>query len=267
MTLVVARRNKGRIAIAGDTLLTEHGVALPFTKGVVKSCCLPGYVCASFCGSPELAERAFGEFLALFPCGTNFDQTIKFFERSSSSTGNEYIIAFGADARLVTIKEGRRTPGLSKTHWIGDKDAYVRFREYEAKRKERYEHQRAVNVAMFADEMEGSPASDLYSTMRNVVFDPGISTVGGFVTVLSNRDIGFRYSTYSDVLYDWPTELEIGQELQLTDKLDLRASGENDRFSVSQISPGYLQHEYRRLLFAEGKASRCVSWKEQRPRK
>ncbi len=30
-----------------------------------------------------------------------------------------------------------------------------------------------------------------------------------------------------------------GRELQLSDKFDLGASGENDRFSVSQISPGY----------------------------
>lgn len=239
MTLVVARCEKGRIAIAADTLLTEHEAPLPFTKGVVKSCCLPGYLCASFCGSPELAGKAFKDFAQQFPTGTGFDQTIKFFERSSSSTGNDYIIAFGANARLVTIKEGRRTRGLSKTHWIGDQDAYTRFREYEAKRRERHEHQRAVNVAMFADEMKGSPASDLYSTMRNLVFDRAVPTVGGFVTVLGNRDIGFRYSVYSDVLYDWPIELEPGQDLALTDKVDLRASGENDRYSVSQISPGY----------------------------
>jgi hypothetical protein len=30
-----------------------------------------------------------------------------------------------------------------------------------------------------------------------------------------------------------------GRELQLSDKFDLAASGENDGFSISQISPGY----------------------------
>jgi hypothetical protein len=34
-------------------------------------------------------------------------------------------------------------------------------------------------------------------------------------------------------------ELDENQILQLTDKFDLRASGENDRYSVSQISTGY----------------------------
>jgi hypothetical protein len=66
-----------------------------------------------------------------------------------------------------------------------------------------------------------------------------LSSTGGFVIVLSNRDIGFRYATYSDVLLDWPKELINGRTLQLADKFDLGASGENDRYSISQISPGY----------------------------
>jgi hypothetical protein len=129
--------------------------------------------------------------------------------------------------------------GISKTHWIGDKEAYERFRKYEHHRGPQHEQGRAVNAALFADEMTGSPASDLYSIMRNVVLDRDVPSVRGFVTVLSNRDIGFRFSVYSDVLLDWPMELDENQILQLTDKFDLRASGENDRYSFSQISPGY----------------------------
>lgn len=239
MTLVVARRVKSRIAIAADTLISAHGGSLAITKGIVKSCCLPGYICVSFSGSPELAEAAFGKFRDSFPQGTSFDATVAFFESSSSSTNNDYIIAFGHGPKLVTIREGRRTTGISKTHWIGDKDAYEKFREYEHRKRNRYEHQRAVNAAIFADEMVGSPASDLHGIMRNVVADQELSTVGGFVTVLSNRDIGFRYSVYSDILLDWPSELAGARELQLSDKFDLTASGENDRFSISQISPGY----------------------------
>lgn len=239
MTLVVARCEKGRIAIAADTLLSAHDAPLSLTTGVVKSCCLPGYICVSFSGSPELAERAFQDFTRAFPQGTNFETTVAFFESSSSATNNDYIIAFGHNPRLVTIRDGHRTSGISKTHWIGDKDAYEKFREYDHRKRDRYEHERAVNAAVFADEMSGSPASDLHGIMRNVVQDRELKTVGGFVTLLSNRDIGFRYSVYSDVLLDWPKELVGGRTLQLTDKFDLRASGENDRFSISQISPGY----------------------------
>ena len=64
-------------------------------------------------------------------------------------------------------------------------------------------------------------------------------SVGGFVTVISNRDIGFRFSVYSDVLVDWPLSLSEFSDLELTDKIDLVGTNENDRFSVSQISPGY----------------------------
>jgi hypothetical protein len=253
MTLVVARCEKGRIAIAADTLVSAHGVSLPLTSGVVKSCCLPGYICVSFSGSPELAEKAFVKFLESFPRGANFDATVGFFEASSAATNNDYIIAFGDSPKLVTIRDGRRTSGLSKTHWIGDKDAYQSFREYEHRKRDRYEHKRAVNAALFADEMDGSPASDLHGVMRNVVQDREILTVGGFVTVLSNRDVGFRYSVYSDVLLDWPKELVDGRALQLTDKFDLSVSGENDRFSVSQISPGYYNMNIVAFYLLKGK--------------
>jgi hypothetical protein len=164
---------------------------------------------------------------------------VKFFERSSSSTNNDYLIAFGHRPKLVTIRNGSRTSGLSKTHWIGDKSAYEKFRELEHRKRKHYEHERAVNAAVFADGMTGSPASELHGIVRNVVQDADLPTVGGFVSVLSNRDIGFRYSVYSDVLLDWPKELVDGRELKLSDKFDLSASGQNDRYSVSQISPGY----------------------------
>jgi hypothetical protein len=68
--------------------------------------------------------------------------------------------------------------------------------------------------------MTGSPASDLYSVMRNVLLNRDVPSVGGFVTVLSNRDIGFRFSVYSDVLLDWPMEQDELGILQLTDKFD-----------------------------------------------
>jgi hypothetical protein len=253
MTLVVARCDKGRIAIAADTRLSERETSLSLTSGIVKSCCLPGYLCVSFSGSPELAEKAFRQFAESFPSGTNFDTAVSFFESSSASTNNDYILAFGNPPKLVTIRDGRRTSGLSKTHWIGDKAAYEKFREYEHRARQRHEHGRAINAAMFADEMTGSPASDLYGIMRNVVQDRELPSVGGFVTVIGNRDIGFRYSVYSDILLDWPKELADGQTLQLTDKFDLKASGENDRFSMNQISPGYYNMNIVAFYVLKGK--------------
>ena len=253
MTLVVARCEKGKIAIAADTLVSAHDVPLPLASGVVKSCCLPGYICVSFSGSPELAEKAFVKFSKSFPLGANFETTVAFFEASSAATNNDYIIAFGKSPKLVTVRDGRRTSGLSKTHWIGDKEAYEKFREYEHHKRDRYEHKRAVNAAYFADEMAGSPASNLHGILRNVVQDRELSTVGGFVSVLGNRDIGFRYSVYSDVLLDWPEGLSDGHSLKLTDKFDLSASGENDRFSVSQISPGYYNMNIVAFYLLKGK--------------
>jgi hypothetical protein len=47
---------------------------------------------------------------------------------------------------------GKRIRGIA-TQWIGDKDAYERFREYEAKQRCSTESGRAINAALFADEL------------------------------------------------------------------------------------------------------------------
>ena len=120
MTLVVARVEKGRLAIAADTLISAHGSPLPIAQWALKSICLPGNICVSYSGSPELAGKAFQQFQASFPFGANYEATVEFFETSSAATNNDYIIAFASTAKLVTIHDGRRRSGLSKTHWIGD---------------------------------------------------------------------------------------------------------------------------------------------------
>ena len=112
--------------------------------------------------------------------------------------------------------------------------------------------------------------------MRNVLQDRDVPTVGGLVTVLSNRDIGFRFSVYSDVLLDWPTELGENQPLKLTEKFDLRASGENDHYSISQISPGYYNMNAVAFYVLKGRllivfcetdegGSTCVTFKDVEP--
>ena len=145
------------MAIAADTMLTEHNKPLPFQNGVVKSCMLPGDLCVSFSNSPDTAERAFKEFATKYPNGTGYGEVIGFFEQSSEATGNDYLVAFANPARLVKIAHGKCSKSLSKTQWIGDQEAYSRFREYEARQHPRPEQGRAINAALFADEMANAP--------------------------------------------------------------------------------------------------------------
>jgi len=206
VTLVVARNDKGRIAIAADTRVTEHGSPLSVQRGTIKSCLLPGEVCVSFSNSPVTAVHAFKKFISKYPNGTGYSDVLSFFEQSSAETGNDYLIAFSRNPRIDKVVDGERVHSMVKTAWIGDKLAYERFREYEAKHRPNIEHPSAMNAVYFADELHHSSASDLYSTMRNIVVDPTIPSVGGFVSVASNRDNGFRFSVYSDMLFDWPRE-------------------------------------------------------------
>src|SRR6201999_3687042 len=101
-----------------------------------------------------------------------FVETVQFFEASSAETENDYILAFASPPRLVKIANGKRINSVSPTVWIGDKLAYERFREYQSRSRPFPQHGRAINSVLFMDEAEGSPASDLYSTMRNVILDP-----------------------------------------------------------------------------------------------
>lgn len=253
MTLVVARVFGERIAIVSDTLLSQNGLPIRNNWGVIKSCMLPGNICVSFANSPELAARDFKEFSKKFPSGIGFSQTVSFFENSSIKTGNEYLLAFSQVPKLVKITDGKRADGTAKTMWIGDQDAYERFREYEAKQRKGVESGRAVNAALFMDELPKSPASDLYSTMRHVVADKNIQSTGGFVCVVSNRDGGFRHSVFSDMLYNWPDDEAEDFILQLTHQIDFGASGENSNYSIAQISTGILGLNFVAFYLLKGK--------------
>ena len=253
MTLVVGRIVGPRVAIVADTMLMEHSKPLPFQSGVVKSCMLPGDLCVSFSNSPETAEHAFKVFATKYPNGTGHAEVIGFFEQSSEATGNDYLVAFASPARLVKIAHGKHINSISKTQWIGDQGAYSRFREYEARQHPRPGQGRAINAVLFADEMANSPASDLFSAMRNIVADRSIMSVGGFVSVVSNRDNGFRFSTYSDMLYDWPKDRPRDYRLELTDQIAFTATDENASFAVAQVSPGFMNVNLVAFYFTKAK--------------
>lgn len=153
----------------------------------------------------------------------------------------------------MKVADGKRVKSISKTAWIGDQAAYERFREYETKSLRNIEHGSAMNAVLFADELKKSPASDLYSAMRNVISDTGIPSVGGFVSVVSSRDNGFRFSVYSDMLFDWPREKTEEYIPDLNDPIALEASQENAGYSIAQISPGYMGVNLVAFYFVRGK--------------
>lgn len=254
MTLVVGRVVGSRVSIAADTLLTgPGGQPLPFQNGVIKSCMLPGELCVSFSNSPVTAGRAFKEFAETYPKGTSFVVVVKFFAASSKATGNDYLVAFANPARIIKIADGKRVESVSKTQWIGDHAAYARFRSYETRTQRRLEHGRAVNAVVFADDLQNSPASDLFSTMRNVVADPAIPSAGGFVSVVSNFDNGFRFSAYSDMLYDWPSEKTADYDLALSDAIAFTSTEENASFAVAQVSPGFMSLNHVAFYFTKAR--------------
>jgi hypothetical protein len=189
----------------------------------------------------------------VYPKGSTFAVVVSFFEASGKATGNDYLIAFANPARIIKIADGRRVEGVSKTQWIGDHAAYSRFRSYEMRVQPQSGHGRAINAVVFADDLPKSPASDLFSAMRNVVADRSISSAGGFVSVVSNFDNGFRFSVYSDMLYDWPSGKPADYKLALSDAIAFTSTDENASFAVAQISPGFMGLNHVAFYFTKAK--------------
>lgn len=240
MTLVVGRVSGRRIAVASDTLVTEHNMPQPISEGIIKTYLLPGGICASFANSPELAIRDFRGFADKYPSGAGFADVISYFEAASLISENDYLIAFARIAKLEKIVAGKRIKSIANTKWIGDQQGYEKFREYEARACKFAEAGRAINAVIFADEINESPASDLYSVMRQVIADKLAPTVGGFVYVVSDREDYFRQSAYCDMLFDWPTNESEDFKLDLNDQIDFGVSGENQNNALAQASPGYI---------------------------
>jgi hypothetical protein len=89
--------------------------------------------------------------------------------------------------------------------------------------------------------------------MRNVVADRSISSAGGFVSVVSNFDNGFRFSVYSDMLYDWPSGRPGDYNLALSDAIAFTSTDENASFAVAQISPGFMGLNHVAFYFTKAK--------------
>ena len=255
MTLVVARIVDQQISIVADTLITNLERPLPLAQGMVKSCMLPSGICVSYAGSPDLASKDIWRFSKLFPQNADFLETIKFFEQSSRVTGNEYIVAFAKNPKIVKITNGKRQIGSSKTLWIGDKNAYEIFRACESKLRPKTERNRAISAVLVADEPLGSPASDLYSIMRHVIKDSEIKSVGGFVSIVSNLGGNFRHPCMSDMLFDWPANEPPEFELNLNDRIAFGSSGENEEYSVSIFTTAYSNFTFIGFYFLSGRVA------------
>ncbi len=240
MTLVVGRTRGKRVSIVADTLVTQHDKRLGITEGLIKSCALSSGICVSFSGSPELAKKEIWQFHTLHPTNCAFADAVSYFMASSKRTKNEYLLAFSSTAKLIKIVDGQRVEGASNTQWIGDKSAYEAFRQYEGRARKRVEHGRAMTGLYIWNETEGSPSSELYSIMRQVVFGRAVESVGGLVSILSNHEGGFRTPVMSDVLYDWPVGIDHDEEIQYETPFSVSVSGENTEQSLNIFATGFM---------------------------
>jgi hypothetical protein len=240
MTLVVGRITKGSIAIVADTQITAPGdKPLPMHQGVVKSVLVPGGLCVSFAGSPELAGRDIWDFTKRYQGRWDFGDAVTHFEDRSGRSGVDYLLAFAPFPKLLKIVGGRRIEAVSATQWIGSKDAYEAFRAREARAQKRHYRGRAFPAVLAANTGQNPALDGLYETLREVIAGRCCSSVGGFTSVVVRSGDSFIFPSFSDILYDWPASKGESFDLQLTDPINLSTSGENAEFSVAQFSTAY----------------------------
>jgi len=79
---------------------------------------------------------------------------------------------------------------------------------------------------------------------------------------LSTRDKRFRYSVYSDVLVDWPNGLRDDENFSMDQRVWLAGTDENERFSISQISPGFYNANTVAFYFSPGQLLMVFVWDE-----
>jgi hypothetical protein len=254
MTLVVGRQRNGKVALTGDTLITENGKPLPLSQGVMKICALPSGVCVGFSGSPELAKKDLWNFSARYPKEVSLAEAVSFFEKSSKTTGNQYLLAFSDSGKLVKISDGRAQTNAAPTQWIGEKDGYEAFREFEAKFRAHGLKGRAITTSLNWNNNDGGISSELYGIMRQVVYNKAVNSIGGLVTTLNNGGgAGFQAAAFTDLLYDWPSDLSVDAEIKLEEKRSLEASGENQKQSTSIFGSAYPNMNLLGYYFLAGK--------------
>ena len=132
MTFAIARKIGKSIFMLSDTRISFQNTPLPINQGVIKTAFLSSDIAISFCHSPESAQTAIEAYCQrLGP--RKFSETIAYFEKSSSDTGNGYLLTFAKSQRIFKIEDGHAKDGSAA--WIGDYLAFRKFRELETVRK------------------------------------------------------------------------------------------------------------------------------------
>ncbi|UWU89366.1 hypothetical protein [Bradyrhizobium sp. CB1015] len=203
MTLVVSRTIGPQLIILADTRVTEHHVRLPRDRGVIKTTLLSPQASISFSNSPELAARDIRAFRDQYQSDFTFREAVDFFEISSRNTDNQYFLAFLAPLRAVKIVAGKAEKSIGQQSWLGDFEAYHRFREYQTNERLGPDLWEATTWSHQLIPRERRRSfSKLLSSFVQTLRDADIDSAGDFYSVMASVGSEFRYVDLASFFFD-----------------------------------------------------------------
>jgi hypothetical protein len=170
--------------------------------------------CDSFSNSLELAARDIKTFSEKYQGAFTHSALIDFFEKSSDQTGSEYLLTLLGPLRVFKIAEGSASKTIAHQAWIGDYEAFRRFREYQSNKRKGLDIWEQLIWPSFGEDAATNNAfSKLVSDFKLTLGDPDILSAGDFYTVITNIGSEFRFLLSSQLYYDSLGEFPITPKL------------------------------------------------------
>lgn len=204
MSLIIAKKiaTSNTFIIMGDTKLTD--VVKKTTEhpkdGVIKSIIINSQLCISYAGEVYFATEALMEI----GIGTQHKNCIidilkKYNHKSQQST--DFICCFGNPYfELIQIKDGKAN--IVDNCWIGSYNGFKLYQSFFINHKSTNNISadtsiRIVELLNDFDEEENKLYSDMFNCMSEVINDPSIEEVGGFIVPIAYHNTSFEYKSYT----------------------------------------------------------------------
>ncbi|WP_322090033.1 hypothetical protein [Burkholderia cenocepacia] len=208
MTLIVGRVNDGQAYMLGDTALTcsRGSNANPILQGCLKQYIVADTIAIGFAGNQPQFEEDVGRYLEC----SKVDEIVSI-ATESQRAGKDYelmVIEIGRP-HLHMVKDGQVTE--SPAGFVGDPVAFKAFQAAFHARETSTEalepNKATMQFLRLPEPAQGDLYSRLFDSLRSVIIDPKIPSVGGIVVPLCSDSGNFRYINYADVTSD-PLYLE-----------------------------------------------------------
>lgn len=233
MTLVVARKDDGKIHVIGDTLVTRiNGEKLPYEKCIVKTVLINVQCCVCFSGNVDAANRAIAHLIDKNYSDVN--KILSYLEgihnKHNQSVDFGVITNIDGDLALHSLKSGEALNNINQ-FWLGEN--YNEFQE-----------------AFGSLDEEAPLKNKMQNAMLTLIQDGNLNSIGGFDLSISTANELFQFEdsngkrVISAFTYDFGVHHTIAspQTISFKEKGEYKPieGGTNDSISVFSSTNPYL---------------------------